>query len=36
MIFYHGSNIEVKSPKLILSKRLLDFGAGFYLTTDFE
>ena len=36
MILYHGSNIEVKSPKLIPSKRLLDFGAGFYLTTDFE
>ena len=36
MILYHGSNIEVKEPKLIPSKRLLDFGAGFYLTSDFE
>ena len=36
MILYHGSNIEVKEPKLIPSKRLLDFGAGFYLTCDFE
>lgn len=35
MILYHGSNIEVKKPRLIQSKRLLDFGAGFYLTTDF-
>lgn len=35
MILYHGSNIEVKEPKLIISKRLLDFGAGFYLTSDF-
>lgn len=36
MILYHGSNVEVKTPKLIPSKRLLDFGAGFYLTSDFE
>lgn len=36
MILYHGSNVEVRNPKLIPSKRLLDFGAGFYLTSDFE
>ena len=36
MILYHGSNVEVKEPKLIPSRRLLDFGAGFYLTSDFE
>lgn len=36
MILYHGSNVEVKEPQLIPSKRLLDFGAGFYLTSDFE
>lgn len=36
MILYHGSNIEVKEPKIIESKRLLDFGKGFYLTSDFE
>lgn len=36
MILYHGSNVEVREPKLIPSKRLLDFGAGFYLTSDFE
>lgn len=36
MILYHGSNVEIKEPKLIPSKRLLDFGAGFYFTTDFE
>lgn len=36
MILYHGSNIEVKLPKIIESKRLLDFGKGFYLTSDFE
>lgn len=36
MILYHGSNTKVKEPRLIPSKRLLDFGAGFYLTSDFE
>ncbi len=36
MILYHGSNVEVKKPKIIESKRLLDFGTGFYLTSDYE
>ena len=36
MVLYHGSNIEVKEPKIIKSKRLLDFGTGFYLTSDYE
>ena len=36
MILYHGSNIKIEEPKIIKSKRLLDFGTGFYLTTDFE
>lgn len=36
MILYHGSNIKIKTPKIIPSKRLLDFGMGFYLTSDFE
>lgn len=36
MILYHGSNIEVREPKIIKSKRLLDFGTGFYLTSDYE
>ena len=36
IILYHGSNIEVKEPKIIESKRLLDFGTGFYLTSDYE
>lgn len=36
MILYHGSNVEVKNPKIIQSKRLLDFGTGFYLTSDYE
>lgn len=36
MILYHGSNVEVKNPKIIESKRFLDFGTGFYLTSDYE
>lgn len=36
MVLYHGSNVEVKNPKIIKSKRLLDFGTGFYLTSDYE
>ena len=35
MILYHGSNIEVKNPQIIKSRKLLDFGAGFYLTSDY-
>ena len=34
MILYHGSNMEVREPKLLFSRRSLDFGAGFYTTTD--
>ena len=36
MILYHGSNVVVKEPQIIKSKRLLDFGTAFYLTSDFE
>lgn len=36
MILYHGSNMEIKVPQIIKSKRLLDFGTGFYLTSDFQ
>lgn len=36
MILYHGSNVDVRKPKIIESKRLLDFGIGFYLTSDYE
>lgn len=32
---YHGSNVEVKEPKIIQSDRRLDFGTGFYLTTSY-
>lgn len=36
MLLYHGSNVKVCKPKIIKSKRLLDFGIGFYLTSDFD
>lgn len=36
MKLYHGSNVEVKNPKIIVSNRNLDFGAGFYVTTSLE
>lgn len=34
MILYHGSNMEVREPKLIEQNRFLDFGNGFYTTTN--
>ena len=34
MILYHGSNVEVKQPRIIISNRTLDFGAGFYTTSS--
>ena len=36
MKLYHGSNLEVKEPKIIVSNRTLDFGAGFYTTSSLE
>lgn len=36
MYLYYGSNIKVVNPKIVNSKRSLDFGKGFYLTTDLE
>ena len=36
MKLYHGSNVEVKNPKILQNNRFLDFGNGFYLTSDFE
>lgn len=36
MIVYHASNCVVKIPMLVESNRLLDFGQGFYTTTNFE
>ena len=34
MILYHGSNVEVKEPILLKVQRELDFGKGFYTTSD--
>lgn len=34
MILYHGSNVIVDQPKLIRQNRYLDFGFGFYTTTN--
>lgn len=34
MLLYHGSNIAVQSPKIIISNRTLDFGFGFYTTSS--
>ena len=34
MLLYHGSNVEVASPRIITPNRALDFGAGFYTTSD--
>lgn len=36
MILYHGSNIEVSKPQILVSDRKLDFGTGFYLTSSYE
>ena len=34
MILYHGSNVTVEKPRLIKQNRYLDFGFGFYTTTN--
>lgn len=34
MILYHGSNVIVAEPKIIKQSRFLDFGIGFYTTTN--
>lgn len=36
MILYHGSNVTVDTPLLLKTQRTLDFGRGFYTTSDFE
>ena len=33
MLVYHGSNVVVSEPQILLSKYRKDFGAGFYCTT---
>lgn len=34
MILYHGSNVVVSKPELVVQNRFLDFGHGFYTTTN--
>lgn len=36
MILYHGSNVVVEQPRLVEQNRFLDFGYGFYTTTNKE
>lgn len=33
MMVYHGSNIEIVTPDIIHSRKRLDFGKGFYVTS---
>lgn len=34
MRLYHGSDVVVEKPILLPRQRTLDFGAGFYTTTN--
>ena len=34
MIVYHGSTTPIEAPKILKSKRMLDFGEGFYTTSN--
>ena len=34
MLLFHGSNQIVSSPRLLKNQRALDFGKGFYTTSD--
>jgi hypothetical protein len=34
MILYHGTNIRFETPTILQPNRALDFGSGFYTTTD--
>ena len=34
MIVYHGSALVVDKPSISYSKKFLDFGVGFYVTTN--
>ena len=36
MQLYHGSDVIVEKPVLLPQQRMLDFGAGFYTTTNYE
>jgi len=34
MKLYHGSNVEVKQPKILLAAKTSDFGPAFYMTSS--
>jgi hypothetical protein len=34
MLLYHGTNVQFEEIKIIQPNRTLDFGAGFYTTSD--
>ena len=36
MTLYHGSNVLVSKPQILVTNRMLDFGAGFYTTSSRE
>lgn len=36
MRLYHGSNVEVRKPSILKSRKKTDFGRGFYTTTQKE
>jgi len=36
MQLFHGSDIVVEKPIILPQQRTLDFGAGFYTTTNYE
>lgn len=36
MLLYHGSNVVVEEPHLLKVQRELDFGKGFYTTSDLD
>jgi len=36
MLIYHGSHVEVREPKILVSGRVGDFGHGFYTTSSLE
>ncbi|MBQ4376945.1 MAG: DUF3990 domain-containing protein, partial [Bacteroidales bacterium] len=36
MILFHSSNMVVEKPDTLHSRKYLDFGRGFYLTSLYE
>lgn len=36
MLVYHGSNVEVRKPNILKSRKKTDLGRGFYTTTQKE